>query len=266
MTDGSRKNMQSLSVVETRGLSVYLGGEQILSEINTEVAAGEMVGVIGPNGAGKTTFLRVLLGLVKPSAGEVKIFGYSPDKLGRIRNKIGYLPQRHLHDQHFPLSVRDVVMTGLVSPGSLGCFFSRLQREKARQCLEKVGLSGLQNKYFAELSGGQQQRTFLARALVKEPDLLLLDEPNSGLDFSAQNCFFILLQKLQQKLGLTVVMVSHDLTLIARHTQRLICINRTVHIHGTPREVLNSPCLEKAYHCKPDLHLGSREGRGWIHG
>ncbi|MGI6308945.1 MAG: metal ABC transporter ATP-binding protein [Dethiobacteria bacterium] len=253
--------MRSLPVVETRGLSVYLGGELVLKDINTEIAAGEMVGVIGPNGAGKTTFLRVLLGLVKPAAGEVKIFGHSPDTLGKIRDKIGYMPQRLLHDRHFPLSVRDVVMMGMVSSTTLGRSFSRLQQEKARQCLEKVGLLELQDKLFAELSGGQQQRVFLARALSKKPDLLLLDEPNAGLDLPAQNRFFALLQELQQALGLTVVMVSHDLTLIARHAQKLICINRTMHIHGTPVEVLNSPCLEKAYRCEFDLLFGGRERR-----
>ncbi len=252
--------MRALPIIETCDLQVCLGGEYVLKDINIKIAAGEMIGVIGPNGAGKTTFLRVLLGLVKPTAGQVKIFGQSPAALGKIRDKIGYMPQ-HLHyERHFPLSVRDVVLMGAVSSTMLGRVFSRLQREEARQCLSRVGLAELQDKPLAELSGGQQQRVFLARALIKKPHLLLLDEPNAGLDLPSQSRFFNLLQELQRRLGLTVVVVAHDLTLIARYAQKLICINRTMHIHGTPAEVLRSPNLEKAYRCEFDLLFGNKRG------
>ncbi len=252
----------TLPVIETRDLQVSLGGEQVLKDISLKIVAGEMVGVIGPNGAGKTTFLGVLLGLVKPVAGEVKVFGQNPTSLGKIRDRIGYMPQ-HLHYKRlFPLSVRDVVLMGAVSPTTLGRPFSRQQREETRECLFRVGLAELQDKPLAELSGGQRQRVFLARALIKKPHLLLLDEPNAGLDIPSQGRFYYLLQELQRKMGLTVVIVSHDLTFIARCAQKLICINRTMHLHGTPAEVLQSPNLGKAYRCEFDFFFGKEEEGG----
>jgi len=220
-----------------------------------------MVGIIGPNGAGKTTLLRIFLGLLKPGSGYVHLFGSTPETLGQKREKVGYMPQRSIHKQNFPVSTLDVVLMGLVTSASLGRSFSRQQHEKGRQCLAKVGLLELQDKPFSILSGGQQQRVFLARAIVKEPRLLLLDEPNAGLDLPAQGRFFNLLAELQQTQGLTIVMVSHDLTVISRYAHELICINRTMHIHGTPSEVLNSPHLEAAYRCEYDVLFGRERGQ-----
>lgn len=217
-----------------------------------------MVGIIGPNGAGKTTLLRIFLGLLKPDSGYVHIFGRTPETLGQEREKVGYMPQRSVHKQNFPVSTLDVVLMGLVTSAVLGRGFSREQHEKARQSLAKVGLLELQDKPFSILSGGQQQRVFLARAIAKEPRLLLLDEPNAGLDLPAQGRFFNLLVELQETQGLTVVMVSHDLTIIARYAHKLVCINRTMHIHGSPSEVLNSPHLEEAYRCEYDILFGSK--------
>ncbi|RJX27987.1 MAG: ABC transporter ATP-binding protein [Dethiobacter sp.] len=251
--------MTGPAVIETRDLNVYLEEHHILENINISIASGEMAGIIGPNGAGKTTLMRVLLGLVRATAGQVKIFGRTPEMLGGMRDEIGYIPQRPVFHRHFPVSTLDVVLMGMVTPTSLGRPFSRLQREKARDSLEMVGLWDLEAKPFTELSGGQQQRAFLARALCREPRLLLLDEPNAGLDLPAQSRFFTLLGELQQSHNLTVVMVSHDLTLIARYAHKLICINRTMHVHGSPAEVLNSPHLEKAYRCEFDVLFGSRE-------
>jgi zinc transport system ATP-binding protein len=251
--------MTSPAVIETHELNVFLEGHHILEDINISVTSGEMAGIIGPNGAGKTTLLRLLLGLIRPSAGQVKIFGRPPEMLGGMRDQIGYIPQRPVFDWHFPVSTLDVVLMGMVTSTSLGRPFSRLQREKALHSLEMVGLSDIQDKPFTGLSGGQQQRAFLARAICKEPRLLLLDEPNAGLDLPAQSRFFTLLGKLQQSHNLTVVMVSHDLTLIARYAHKLICINRTMHVHGSPAEVLNSPHLEKAYRCEYEVLFGNRD-------
>jgi zinc transport system ATP-binding protein len=217
-----------------------------------------MVGIIGPNGAGKTTLLRIFLGLLKPGSGYVDLFGRAPETLGQEREKVGYMPQRSVHKLNFPVSTLDVVLMGLVTSAVLGRGFTANQYEKARQSLAKVGLQELEKKPFSILSGGQQQRVFLARAIAKEPLLLLLDEPNAGLDLPAQGRFFNLLAELQETQGLTVVMVSHDLTVIARYAHKLICINRTMHIHGSPAEVLNSPHLEKAYRCEYDVLFGSR--------
>ena len=247
-------------VVEIRDLFYGVNGCQILEHINLEIEKGEMVGIIGPNGAGKTTLMRLLLGLVRQSRGDVKIFGLPPMRLGRQREAIGYMPQRPVFDRRFPLSALDVVNMGQVTAGTLGRPLTTQQREKARQSLYQVGLLSLQDRPFGQLSGGEQQRTFLARAICRQPCLLLLDEPNAGLDLPTQHKFFELLQQLQQLHTLTVVMVSHDLAAIARYAHRLVCINRTMHVHGKPLDVLNSPDLEKAYRCEFDVLFGRERG------
>lgn len=248
------------NVVESRDLHYSVNGNHILEKIDLEIKAGEMVGIIGPNGAGKTSLLRLLLGLIRPTGGEVKIFGFPPARLGNKREAIGYMPQRPVFDRRFPLCVLDVVHMGLNTLGTLGRPLTREQREKGRRSLQQVGLAALRDRPFGELSGGEQQRVFLARALCREPQLLLLDEPNAGLDLPTQHQFFGLLQRLQQEQNLTIIMVSHDLAAVARYAHRLACINRTMHVHGEPREVLSSPHLEKAYRCEFDLLFG-REGR-----
>ncbi len=247
-------------VVKTEGLSMLLNGSVILEDINLGIYPGEMVCIIGPNGAGKTTLLRILLGLVRPTSGTVTVFGVSPRDLGEKRDLIGYMPQKPLYQRNFPLSVLDVVAMGAVTKSTMGRPLSRLQRNMALQGLEKVGLQELAGYPFNELSGGQQQRVFLARALSKAPCLLFLDEPNAGLDLPTQGRFFKLLKELQEKDGLTVVMVSHDLAVVAAYANRLLCINRSMHVHGSPADVLNSPLLGEAYRCEYEVLFG--RGRG----
>jgi len=252
--------MRGNPAVETENIYVRLGNNLVLEDINLIIKSGEMVGIIGPNGAGKTTLMRVLLGLLSPTSGQVKLFGLNPDKMREKRDLIGYMPQRPVFGRHFPLSCLDVVTMGAFTSTSLGRPFMGRQREKARRSLAKVGMLSLEHKPFAELSGGQQQRIFLARALVKEPRLLLLDEPNTGLDLPTQNNFFSLLKEFQTGFGLTVVMVSHDLLMVSRFADQLICINRTMHVHGAPRDVLQSSKLEEAYRCEIDLLFDRRRG------
>lgn len=243
-------------VIETKNVNLLWNGHIILEDINIQINSGEMIGIIGPNGAGKTTLLRIMLGLAKPTSGQVRIFGLAPGKLGKLREKIGYMPQRPSFDRRFPLSTLDVVAMGGFTRNYLGKPFSAMQRAKVRRSLEMVDLLPLENKPFAELSGGQQQRAFLARALCREPRLLFLDEPNAGLDIPTQHRFYSLLEALQNSKGITVVIVSHDLAMISRFAGQLICINQTMHVHGPPPDVLNSPDLEKAYRCEVDVFYG----------
>jgi len=240
-------------MVSSRDLSVELGDCTVLERINMEVYAGEMASIIGPNGAGKTTLLRLMLGLLKPSRGKMDVLGKDPCCLGSRREDVGYLPQRPAVTPRFPLSVLDVVLMGLVTPGMMGKRFRGHQKQQARESLERVGLLSLQNRPFEQLSGGEKQRVFLARALVKEPRLLLLDEPHAGLDLPTRNRFTALLQQLQQEKCLTVVVVSHDLAAVAAFAERVFCINRTMHVHGSAAEVLESPHLGEAYRCEFDL-------------
>lgn len=234
-------------------LTVIIGTVTVLQEISFEVNRGEMIGVIGPNGGGKTTLLQTLLGLIKPFSGRALLLGCPCERLGPIREKIGYIPQYRNYDRRFPLSAEDVVKMGFYSPRTLLRPLKREEKEACREILSVVGALHLAARPFGDLSGGEQQRVLLARALVRHPELLLLDEPNTGLDLTAQHHFLERLRQLQRDYKLTVLLVSHDILSLAGYADRLLCINRSMHIHGQPQQVLQSPALKKAYRCSYDL-------------
>lgn len=251
--------MDEVKAVDVRDLTVWLSDQPVLEELSFDVRQGTFVGVIGPNGAGKTTLLRVLLGLVRTYRGNVTVFGLPPDRMGAQRHAIGYVPQRSDFDRRFPARVLDVVMMGRVACRGLGRRLTREDRRAALASLEMVGAADLAHRPIGELSGGQQQRVFLARALCSHTRLLLLDEPNTGLDLPSQSQFYELLDRLRRKNGLTVMVVSHDLSMIARYADRILCINRRMHVHGSPSEVLESGLLDRAYGCEFErvtLHAG----------
>lgn len=242
-------------MIEVNGLFVNLKGKVVLEDISFKVAAGERVGIIGPNGAGKTTLLRAILGLTAPQKGTVSVMGHSSRQLQGVRERIGYMPQRQSFERRFPFSASDVVGTGLLSPAALMRHLSRGQKEKISAILSAVNMQNFAGVPFQDLSGGEQQKILLARALVREPSLLILDEPNAGLDLPAQHLFFELLEQLRRKRNLTLLLVSHDLLAVAAFADRLLCINRTMHLHGHPKEVLQNPSLGEAYRCEFDyLH------------
>jgi len=240
-------------IVEVRDLAVEIDGRPVLWNITFTVAAGTFLGIIGPNGAGKTTLLRVLLGLVTPTRGSVRVLGRQPTELGRGVHQIGYVPQRPDFDPRFPVSVRDVVMMGRACCLGLFRFPRREDWRKVDTSIQQVGLAGLESRRIGELSGGEQQRAFLARALCSETRLLLLDEATTGLDLPAQHELYALLQRLRRELDLTVIAVSHDLLELGAHVDELICINGTTHIHGHPHTVLESHQLREAYRCEFDF-------------
>ncbi|MFI5396343.1 MAG: metal ABC transporter ATP-binding protein [Candidatus Binatia bacterium] len=240
-------------MVEVRDLAVEIDGHPVLWDINFSVPTGNFLGIIGPNGAGKTTLLRVLLGLIAPSRGSVRVLHRSPAELGHGAHQIGYVPQRLEFDPRFPVSVRDVVMMGRVCCLGLFRFPRREDWRKVDESIRLVGLSGQEHRRIGELSGGEQQRVFLARALCAETKLLLLDEATTGLDLPAQHEMYALLQQLRRELGLTVIAVSHDLLALGVHADKLICINGTTHIHGNPQTVLQSHQLREAYRCEFDF-------------
>lgn len=239
-------------VIKSSDVAVTLNGKAVLEKISIEIRAGEMVGIIGPNGAGKTTLLRAILGMVPLHRGELKVLGAPANRLKAVRGRIGYMPQRLLFERRFPLSVFDVVAAGMLTPATLLRRVPCL-KEQVAGVLQAVGMKRYSSRPFQDLSGGEQQRILLARSLVRKPTLLLLDEPNSGLDFPAQQRFLELLHRLQLERSLTVMLVSHDLVSVAAVADSLICINRIMHVHGHPGEVLQSPGLEEAYRCQFDL-------------
>ncbi len=243
-------------VIELRDVRVERDGRVVLDGITFTVEEGAFLGIIGPNGAGKTTLLKAILGLIRPSRGEVRVLGMAPQQLRRELHHIGYMPQQVLFDPVFPVSVFDVVMMGRACCIGTLRHPSRKDREAVLESIRAVGLEGLERRPIGELSGGQQKRAFLARALCLETRILLLDEPCAGLDVEAQEAFLALLAELKERRGLTVVFVSHDVATLARHADSIVCINRTMHLHGSPQEVLGSRRLHEAYRCEFDFLAG----------
>lgn len=247
-------------VIVVDDLWVRRDGHYVLEGITFALREGTFLGVIGPNGAGKTTLVKALLGLIKPAKGEIRVLGMSPGELKHELHHIGYMPQQVLFDPHFPVSVYDVVMMGRTC--CIGTFRlpRRADREAVRESIAAVGLEGLEKKPIGELSGGQQKRAFLARAMCLETSILLLDEPTAGLDVESQENFMDLLMRLKEEKGLTVVFVSHDVNILARYADEMVCINRTMHLHGSPREVLGSERLKEVYRCEFDFLAGRGMG------
>jgi len=220
--------MDRNSVVEMRGVSFSYDGSPALQDVNIVLRERDFVSVVGPNGGGKTTLLKLMLGLLRPSRGEVRIFGNPPED---VRYRVGYMPQDVQLDARFPVTVMDVVLMGQLSNTRTFGFYSRSQKDSALNALREVDLCDLRKKPLSSLSGGQKRRVLIARALASEPELLLLDEPMANLDLLAEQELHALLQKLNEKL--TVIMVSHDLAFVSRYVDTVVCVNRTVAVHPT---------------------------------
>lgn len=238
--------------VDIKDLWVSLNDDFTLREVDLQIRRGIFLGLIGPNGGGKTTLLQVMLGLVKPDRGQVMVFGRPA---GDHKNKglIGYLPQRAFADLSFPVTVFDVVMMGRYSKIGLWRKASSQDRDQVLEKLQAVGMVHLRDRPIGRLSGGEQQRVFIARALASDPQMLLLDEPTSGVDTGAQDAFYQLLGKLNKDLALTIVLVSHDIGVIPSHTDEIACLNQKLHLHGRCPEVLDSEALKKVYGCEVEM-------------
>ncbi|MCP3986775.1 MAG: metal ABC transporter ATP-binding protein [bacterium] len=255
-------NERVAPVVRVEGLRVSRDDHPVLEDISFEVAPGEFAGICGPNGAGKTTLLKTLLGSLKPDAGEVTVLGALP---GRQQDEgIGYVPQRSAVPASFPARVRDVVAMGRMRRrGWRGRLrMASEDREAVRQNLARVGIETLAERPIGQLSGGEQRRVVLAQALCASTRLLILDEPTVGLDLPAEQNFYELCRRLQSELGLSVIAVSHDLVALAGEADRLLCINRRMHVHGNPDEVVHSHALKEAYACEFDFLRGELDHHG----
>jgi zinc transport system ATP-binding protein len=252
-------------VVELEGVDLVLDGREVLSGITFSLAPGRFLGLIGPNGAGKTTCLKVILGLFKPTRGRVRVFGVPPTELGRKAHHIGYIPQRYLPERAAPFSVFDVVMMGRLCCIGLGRFPTRKDRDLVRQTLARMGLADQAERPIGTLSGGQLQRVMIARALCRKTHLLLLDEPTEGVDLPHQEQLYDLLKELQMERGLSVITVSHDVAMLSRFSDELACINRTLHVHGHPSDVLESHDLSRAYACEFDFFAHHPHGHAHDH-
>jgi ABC-type Mn2+/Zn2+ transport system ATPase subunit len=219
-----------------------------LKDISLDIAEGEFVGVIGPNGSGKTTLCRAILGLLPPMSGHLQIFDCACEELRcHHRARIGYLPQKESLDRNFPITVLETVMMGRY--GVLGLFKrpSRRDRDIALHALENVGMQDYGRTALGNLSGGQQQRVFIARALAQQPHVLLLDEPTTGIDITTQYSVLDLVQRLHCDLGLTVLLVTHDINMIRERVNRLVLLKTRLAAAGPPGEVLRTEILRDVY-------------------
>jgi zinc/manganese transport system ATP-binding protein len=222
----------------------YQGGA-VLDDVSLVINPGDFVGAVGPSGSGKTTLLRVLTGQVETYAGRVEVFG-EPVRRGAAQRRVGYVPQLEAVDFTFPITVEQTVLLGLAADSRRVPWFSAAEKRTARALLERLGLEGPGSRQIRELSGGQQQRMFLARAMVRRCDLILLDEPTSGVDLGTRHDVLHLLGELNAE-GMTVILTTHDLNWVATHLPRVVCMNQRIIADGTPREVFTPPVLKEAY-------------------
>jgi len=241
-------------------VSFSYDGTPAVEDVSFAVQEKEFVCMVGPNGGGKTTLLRLILGLLKPERGTVRVFGTTPES---ARPRVGYMPQRAQLDPKFPTSVLDVVLMGRLTRGFAPGPFRRRDKALATEALGEVGLDALARRSFSDLSGGQRQRVLPARALACQPDLLLLDEPTANLDVVVEGELFELLARLNERL--TIVMVSHDIGFVATVVQSVICVNRTVAVH--PTSTLNGRLIHELYGSDVSMvrhdHRCSEEGHKW---
>lgn len=232
--------------IELRDVWVYRRREPVLEAVTFAVEVGHFLGIIGPNGGGKTTLLKVILGLVTPEQGSVRVLGKRPDA---ARGEIGYVPQHFQFDRAFPVSVLDVVLMGRLAVASRFRPYGAAHRNRALDALVEVEMADLAQRPIGALSGGQIQRVMLARALVTDPKILLLDEPTSSLDTRVGRDVYDLLGRLATRL--TVVLISHDIGVITRHVETIACLNRRLHYHHSKE--LTVEMVEAAYGCPVDL-------------
>jgi zinc transport system ATP-binding protein len=236
-SDGGHARTSDGPLVEAAGVSFSYGDTPVLEDVSVAVKRGEFVALVGPNGSGKSTLLKLLLGLLRPDSGRVAIFGQPPERF-KERWRLGYVPQRPELTSEIPATVEEVVTAGRLSRRGWWRRMRPVDQETIRHAVDSVALEGLRSQPVNELSGGQQQRTFIARAFASEPDLLVLDEPIAGIDRESQTRFRESLTHLMAEHGAGVLLVSHELSAVARDLDRVIVLKRRVLFDGPPSELM----------------------------
>jgi zinc transport system ATP-binding protein len=228
------------------------GGEYVLQDVSMTIPAGSYVGIVGPNGGGKTTLLHLLVGLLQPSSGKITIFGHTI-AAAKEHVEIGFVPQRVSQiDPAFPATVEEIVLSGRTRRLRFGRQFTDADKAATTKALAMTGLTDLRHRRIGSLSGGQAQRVFIARAIVAEPKILILDEPTVGVDAPSIDAFYELLRVLRRDLGLTIFMVSHDIDAVAREVTTIICLNQRLVCH-VPSQQFDKEALER------DLYRGRKK-------
>ncbi len=231
-----------MAIIEIKDLDFAYNGEAVLEDVNLTIRQKDFVAIIGPNGGGKTTLLKLILGLLMPAKGAVRVDGKSPQKASPC---IGYVPQDVHMNRSFPITAIDVVLMGKLDPKKRLSRRSAANRREAMAALERMEMAAQANRKIGMLSGGQRQRVFIARALLSQPKLLILDEPTASIDTKGQADFFRLLKELNQ--DITVIVVSHDLLVISRYVKSVACVNKKLHYHGQAE--ITGEMLETMYTC-----------------
>ncbi|WP_439117500.1 metal ABC transporter ATP-binding protein [Mesobacillus stamsii] len=223
-------------IVQVQDVYYRYDKENVLENINLSIHRGSFLAIVGPNGSGKSTLLKLILGLIKPQTGTIRLFGQDINKF-REQHKIGFVSQKaNSFNTGFPATVFEVVASGLTKKLGLFHILKKTDHVKIKQAIESVGMGNFLDRNIGELSGGQQQRVFIARALVSEPELLILDEPTVGVDVQNVNSFYEMLETLNKKQGITLLMVTHDIGTISEKVTNVACLNKNMYFHGSADE------------------------------
>jgi len=222
------KETTKRTVIDMESVSFSYENVSVLEGVTLHVEEGDFLSIVGPNAGGKTTLMKIVLGLLKPQSGSVRVFGQAPHK---ARTRIGYMPQHASLDMFFPVTVMDVVLMGRLGNGNKLGFYGRRDREAAVTALKQVEMENFTDRSFSELSGGQRQRVLVARALASQPELMLLDEPTSNVDAAVETGLFEILRKLNERM--TIVVVTHDLGFVSHYVKSVACVNKRVVVHPT---------------------------------
>jgi manganese/zinc/iron transport system ATP- binding protein len=249
-------------VIRFEHVTISYENATAVEDVHLEIPEGAFLGILGPNGSGKTTLLKGILGLITPVSGRIYVGDLCCHRLHKVRREIGYVPQAPQVDLHFPVSVLEVVLMGLYP--SLGFFRrpGRTEREKAMAALGAVGMADHASRPAGHLSGGQRQRVLIARALVRSPRILLLDEPHTGLDVRSQAAVMELIHRTHEEHRLTTLLVTHDLNFALPYLDLALCVNRRVFACGPPAQVLVKEVLEEMYGA--EVHVHEAHGRPFV--
>ncbi|MBD0262750.1 MAG: metal ABC transporter ATP-binding protein [Tolypothrix sp. Co-bin9] len=250
----------TLPILKVEGLTVYQGKTTAVRDVSFELLSGTNTAIVGPNGAGKSTLVQAVLDLIPRSSGTIEIFGRPITRLGHLRHQLGYMPQNFIFDRTFPISVNELVGLGWVKKGDRGTrrqgevsFFNRLRRQNQEksaavaEALQRTDAYHLRNQAIGTLSGGQLKRALLAYCLVIPRRLLVLDEAFAGVDVQGAADFYALLNELKQEEGWTVLQISHDIDMVSRHCDRVLCLNQTIVCTGKPEIALSPQNLLATY-------------------
>ena len=239
--------MKENNCIDVIGVNYKYNGNTILENIEFSVPVGEYMGIIGPNGGGKTTLIRIMLGLLKPETGQLNFFG-QPDEDFRERHLIGYVPQRAAHEEfYFPATVEEIVKSGRTSKIGLFRRYSAADKLAVTQAMEAADIIDYRKRLIAELSGGERQRVFIARALAGEPKILILDEPEVGVDIVSKDRFHSFLKHLNKDMQITILFISHDVGAIAHEVSDILCLNIRLICHGSPKQYIKEDFLAQVY-------------------